>query len=167
MLTIMKSREQQVEEVRVLLRELGREGGSERAAAVLETIKAFDFTSARYAAERFDLDGVRQAVEGFDRLRKLQSAWAGCEIYDFGPLHKALTKFNEVAETVGDPELAFQAVLAFKDIVDKLADLWGEQLDYQGVAGSARELREPWVEDPDEWKDLVAEVLPRGQRHAG
>lgn len=158
----MKDREQQVEGVHALLRELGREEGSERAAAVLENVKAFDFTSARYAAERFDLDGVRRAVEGFDRLRESQGNRAGCEIYDFGPLHKALAKFDEIAETVGDPELAFQAVLAFKDIVDKLADLWGEQLDYQGTAGSAKELREPWVEDPDEWKDLVAEVLSRG-----
>lgn len=158
----MKSREQQVEEVHALLRELGREEGSERAAAVLENVKAFDFTSARYAAERFDLEGVRRAVEDFDRLRESQGDRAGCEIYDFKPLHKALARFDKVAETVGDPELAFQAVLAFKDIVDMLADLWGEQLDYQGTAGSAKELREPWVEDPDEWKDLVAEVLSRG-----
>ena len=158
----MKSREQQVEEVHALLRELGREEGSERAAAVLENVKAFDFTSARYAAECFDLEGVRRAVEDFDRLRESQGDRAGCEIYDFGPLHKALARFDKVAETVGDPELAFQAVLAFKDIVDKLADMWGEQLDYQGTAGSAKELREPLVEDPDEWKDLVAEVLSRG-----
>ena len=162
MLTIMKSREQQVEEIRALLRKLGGEEGYERAAAVLENVKAFDFTSARHAAEHFDLDGVRRAVEGFERLRELQGAWAGGEIYDFGPLRKALTRFDEVAETVGNPELAFQAVLAFKDIVDKLADLWEEQFDYQGTAGSAMELREPWVEDPDEWEDFVSEVMSRG-----
>lgn len=92
----MKSREQQVEEVHALLRELGREEGSERAAAVLENVKAFDFTSARYAAECFDLDGVRQAVEGFDRLRESQGDRAVCAIYDFGPLHKALARFDKV-----------------------------------------------------------------------
>lgn len=162
MLAVMKSREQQVEEVHALLRELGREEGSERATALLENVKAFDFTSARYAAERFDLDGVRRAAEGFDRLRESQGDRAGCEIYDFGALRKALAKYDKVAETIGDPKLAFQAVLAYKDIVDKLADLWEEQFDYQGTAGYAMELREPWVEDPDEWKDLVAEVLARG-----
>lgn len=158
----MKSREQQAEEVHALLRELGREEGSERATALLENVKAFDFASARYAAERFDLDGVLRAAEDFDLLRESQVDRAGCEIYDFGPLRKALAKYDEVAETIGDPKLVFQAVLAFKDIVDKLADLWEEQFDYQGTAGYAMELREPWVEDPDEWKDLVAEVLARG-----
>lgn len=167
MLTTMKSREQQVEEVHALLRELSREEGSERAEAVLEDIKAFDFFAARHAAESYDLDGVRRAVEGLERLRESQGDRAGCEIYDFGPLHKAMARFDELAEIIGNPELAFQAVLAYKDIVDKLVDLWGEQFDYRGTAGTAKELREPWVEDPDEWKDFVAKVLSRGHQRAG
>ena len=164
MLPLMKSREQQVADVHNLLRELGgEEEGAELAEAVLAALKAFDFTPARRAAERFDLDEIRRAAAGFDQIAESQGDLGGYAIYDLGPLQKALAGFDETAEIIGNPELALRAVRAYSVVVREATVLASEQFGYEWSAGVVLEWRkpEPWVDDPDEWKDLVAKVMAR------
>ena len=164
MLPLMKSREQQVADVHNLLRELGgEEEGAELAEAVLAALKAFDFTLARRAAESFDLDEVRRAAAEFSQIAESQGDLGGYAIYDLGPLQKALAGFDETAEIIGDPELALRAVRAYSVVAKEVTVLAREKFGYEWSAGAVLESRkpEPWVNDPDEWKDLVAKVMAR------
>ena len=164
MLPMMKSREQQVADVHNLLRELGgEEEGADLAEAVLAALKAFDFTSAEDAAESFDLDEVRRAAAEFSQIAESQGDLGGYAIYDLGPLQKALAGFDETAEIIGNPELALRAVRAYSVVVREATVLASEQFGYEWSAGVVLEWRkpEPWVDDPDEWKDLVAKVMAR------
>lgn len=162
MLPLMKSREQQVADVHNLLRELGgEEEGAELAEAVLAAIKAFDFPSARDAAERFDLDEVRRAAAEFNQTAESQGDLGGYVIYDLGPLQKALAGFDEIAEIIGNPELALRAVRAYSAVAIEVEALATEQFGYEWSAGAVLEWRKPnpWYVDPYEWKDLVAKVM--------